>query len=561
MQLGTSVWLLISASVVTGAPQAAPAPNVETPPRLGIQFETVVPGLVRSYGLTSKQGVLVWEVTPGSTAELAGVKPGDIIVELAGQKVVTDNDVTAAVGRTALGSRLTLVVVRDGKRLELSATMRPLPPPGEPTGASPATPRLAFREAEPGVTKAVDLLKNPRWKPLVREDNRGDGSTQLEFQLPPWTRVVVTVRKDVVWAIDAVPPQGAAPQEIASVLQLGLLLPLDSVPAAARVGLPIAEAWKPSRCSQAAGVVVFTTELAGQPTVTLLRFYAQDHGDQANVLRWRAIHRARTGNIAEAIRDLSEAIRLDPKNTAHYLDRGMYYRRQGQLEQALADYDTAIRLNDKLAAAFNNRANLLGARGEHERALADYRRAIELDPKYVVARRNLGSTLIDLGRYDEAITVLDVAIRMSPDYCEPWFDRGWCYFQKGQYDLAIAACQEGLAADPQSEFVYHGHYFIGRALLAQGKREEALATFEESIRLNPKFPYGYRYRGEIFINQDKLDAAIEQLSTAIKLDPKLAVAYYLRGYAYHKTGDAERAAADHRQAATLDPQYADKPYE
>jgi hypothetical protein len=228
----------------------------------------------------------VWEVELGSTAEQAGVKPGDVLVEFGGQRVATSDELTAAVGRTTVGGGQTLAVVRDGQQLRLAATMRRAPSGGL-SSARTTLPPLAFREVVPGRTKAAEVLKSPRWKPLVREDNLPDGSTRLEFRLPPWRRVVLTVSKDVVQAIDATPPEGAAPEATAAALKLGQLLPLDSLPPAARMRLPIAKDWRPSRCSQAAGVVVFTVKAAIEPVVTVVRFYAEDVGDKVQALLWR----------------------------------------------------------------------------------------------------------------------------------------------------------------------------------------------------------------------------------------------------------------------------------
>ena len=47
----------------------------------------------------------------------------------------------------------------------------------------------------------------------------------------------------------------------------------------------------------------------------------------------------------QTIRDLSEAIRLNPEDTAGYLSRGLAYFEKGKYDLAIADYTEAIRLD------------------------------------------------------------------------------------------------------------------------------------------------------------------------------------------------------------------------
>jgi Tol biopolymer transport system component len=59
---------------------------------------------------------------PGSPAERAGLKPGDIVVEFAGQKVANIYDYTFALDAAKIGQPTTIIVLREGQRLELTIT-------------------------------------------------------------------------------------------------------------------------------------------------------------------------------------------------------------------------------------------------------------------------------------------------------------------------------------------------------------------------------------------------------------------------------------------------------
>src|SRR5579883_975270 len=85
---------------------------------LGVTAQTVT--LDRRIAVASRvaaaTAVRVMEVQPGSAAAAAGLRPGDLIVGADGRPVATLDDLLAAVGGHAVGTRLTLDVLRgDGR--------------------------------------------------------------------------------------------------------------------------------------------------------------------------------------------------------------------------------------------------------------------------------------------------------------------------------------------------------------------------------------------------------------------------------------------------------------
>jgi len=77
-------------------------------PMIGVGLEAL-PGL----------GVKVVSVAPAGPAARAGLKPGDVIVAAAGQTISTANQLVNAVEKTGVGNPLTLVISRNGDRLQL----------------------------------------------------------------------------------------------------------------------------------------------------------------------------------------------------------------------------------------------------------------------------------------------------------------------------------------------------------------------------------------------------------------------------------------------------------
>ncbi|MBN2448187.1 MAG: M20/M25/M40 family metallo-hydrolase, partial [Phycisphaerae bacterium] len=80
-------------------------------------------GTVPDYtGASGSDGVKLTDVTAGAPAAEAGVLAGDVVVELAGTKIENLYDYSYAIGALKIGEEVSIVVMRDGKRVELAVT-------------------------------------------------------------------------------------------------------------------------------------------------------------------------------------------------------------------------------------------------------------------------------------------------------------------------------------------------------------------------------------------------------------------------------------------------------
>jgi serine protease Do len=91
--------------------------------RLGVGIQGLDQSLAQSFGLTDANGALVGTVEKDGPAEKAGFKPGDVIRKIDGVTMSDSTDVTARIGSTAPGTRVKVEVWRDGKPVELVATV------------------------------------------------------------------------------------------------------------------------------------------------------------------------------------------------------------------------------------------------------------------------------------------------------------------------------------------------------------------------------------------------------------------------------------------------------
>jgi serine protease Do len=90
---------------------------------LGVYIQKMTPELAESLGLADSRGALVAKVLDDGPAKLAGVKRGDVIVSFDNQPIGDSRELPLMVGRTELGHKGMLKVIRDKQAIELPVTI------------------------------------------------------------------------------------------------------------------------------------------------------------------------------------------------------------------------------------------------------------------------------------------------------------------------------------------------------------------------------------------------------------------------------------------------------
>ncbi|MGC6499695.1 MAG: Do family serine endopeptidase [Henriciella sp.] len=90
---------------------------------LGVTIQDVTPDMAEARGLELAEGAIVADLVANSPAKKSGIRRGDIIIEVNGEKVTDATSTTRIVGRLAAGSQNRFVVLRDGDRKTISVTV------------------------------------------------------------------------------------------------------------------------------------------------------------------------------------------------------------------------------------------------------------------------------------------------------------------------------------------------------------------------------------------------------------------------------------------------------
>ena len=91
---------------------------------LGAQAQDLTPDLAQAFNLKNGHGgAVITQVQPKSAADKAGLKAGDIVIELNGKPVRDAFDVRNFIGVLRIGQKVEMVVLRENKRKQITATV------------------------------------------------------------------------------------------------------------------------------------------------------------------------------------------------------------------------------------------------------------------------------------------------------------------------------------------------------------------------------------------------------------------------------------------------------
>jgi serine protease Do len=131
--------------------------------RLGVRIQPMTRELAQSFKLESPDGALIASVDPGSPADKAGLKPGDVVLAFNGQPVDDPNKLPRLVAATKPGTGATLKIWRDGKAEDVKFTAAELVAEAKPAkagadkSAKPNRLGLVVSELPPAQRRALGI--------------------------------------------------------------------------------------------------------------------------------------------------------------------------------------------------------------------------------------------------------------------------------------------------------------------------------------------------------------------------------------------------------------------
>lgn len=140
---------------------------------LGVMIQKVTPELAKTFQLDGPIGALVADVTPGGPADKAGIKRGDVIVDFDGQAIEDFSELPVIVADVAVGTKVKVTVVREGKKEVFSVVIGELVDEEPTISATSKGGRLGLsvEELTPETAKGLGLSESTG---VVIEDIEGN---------------------------------------------------------------------------------------------------------------------------------------------------------------------------------------------------------------------------------------------------------------------------------------------------------------------------------------------------------------------------------------------------
>jgi len=261
-----------------------------------------------------------------------------------------------------------------------------------------------------------------------------------------------------------------------------------------------------------------TAHRAGQFDIaaTLYREVLSHSKKQFAPLHLLGVIEGQRGNLAEGIRQITKAIRLEPRSAEAHLNLGRLQGEAGDLVNAERNLRKAIAFDPQSALAYSNLAAVYRRMKRYDQAkvAADY--ALQIDPNEWMALINRGNALLALNRPDDAKADYERAAAMHPSAPEPWIGLGDISCKRREIKVALEHTQKALALAPKSA---EARLLQARLLEMRHLYEEALIAIEQALAAAPNLIDADILRSRILFAAKRYPEAIPVLERIIRSHP------------------------------------------
>ena len=235
------------------------------------------------------------------------------------------------------------------------------------------------------------------------------------------------------------------------------------------------------------------------------------------------------GRLAEAEASYLEAIAVNPKEVAYYIElarvrmfAGMYSKAETAARDALViDPDSALahavlgwsidfQASQEQDAAIRSELLLI--------ALTEAERAVELNPNLALVRAYYAEIIIDnsIADYEKALEEAQLAIELDPTLLEPHRALAYVWELTGNQQLALESYQAAMQINP---YLPRLHMDIGNMMRALGDMDGALQSYTRAVALAPTNTEPLTLIATLYAGIGEFGKASQYARDAVDLDP------------------------------------------
>ena len=192
-------------------------------------------------------------------------------------------------------------------------------------------------------------------------------------------------------------------------------------------------------------------------------------------------------------------------DAGRFFSRAEELREQKRYEESLKWYRDTIGADPDFALAYAGMGDSLYRMGRYEEAVSSMKRVFELLPDFPMAptlHYLTAQALQQIGRYDEAEEHYENVLLAAPNFKEGLSSLGGLMMILERYEDAVNRYRALAEIEPGNAAT---HSQIGIALLKAGKAEEALASFDRALSLDPTLESARSYREQVLKSMAKGD--------------------------------------------------------
>jgi tetratricopeptide (TPR) repeat protein len=260
----------------------------------------------------------------------------------------------------------------------------------------------------------------------------------------------------------------------------------------------------------------------------------------------------RAGRFEESIEFYGRALQLKPDYDLAVMNIAAAYRNLGDDEAALAGFDHYLRLDAKDPYVRYQMGEIYLDRGDLGKAEQLFNEALAIDSRVAQAKNALGVVAFRRGRLADAERLVKEAIGLKSDVRLARYNLALIAEQRGDTQAAERHYLEELQAHPDSSLAA---FNLSRLYEAAGNRALEIDALRQAIDGNPRFAEAHVFLAKALLEEGKFDEAISLAKKGIELRPRAEVAplgHFVLADLYNRVGRSQEAAREVARGRALE---------
>ncbi|KAL6584964.1 Cell division cycle protein 27 B [Orobanche minor] len=198
--------------------------------------------------------------------------------------------------------------------------------------------------------------------------------------------------------------------------------------------------------------------------------------------------------------------------------------------------------------------NCYSLQKDHETALKNFQRSVQLNSRFAYAHTLCGHEYVALEDFENGIKSYQSALRIDSRHYNAWHGLGMVYLRQEKYEFSEHHFRMAFQINPLSSVIMS---YLGTALHALKRNNEALEMMERAVLADKKNPLPLYQKANILVSMDNLDGALAVLEELKEYAPCESSVYALMGSIYKRRNMYDKAMLHFGLALDLKPSAAD----